>query len=272
MTAGKLKLPVMSVLVTGAASGIGRRTAELIARDARFSGAGLFLTDRDAAGLKQCKASLQGSPGTVASMVCDVTETGIADRIVDKMTATFGGIDAVVSNAGGVRKGPLCELSEVDFDLSMALNLKSTWLIAKAAYPYLRRRGGAIVATSSLAATHPAAGLGAYSAAKAALNMLIRQMAVEWGPDGIRCNTVSPGPTLTGITHDIYSDADKRAQREAATPMGRIGDPEDIANAILFLIDPASRQVSGIDILVDGGLAAAAVTASGIGTGAIRQF
>jgi len=127
-------------------------------------------------------------------------------------------------------------------------------LLAQAARPALIRSRGAIVATASIAASHPSAPLGAYAASKAALVMFVKQMALEWGKDGIRCNCVSPGATLTGMTANAYSDEEMRRRRAAEIPLGRIGMPEDLAHAIHFLAGPGAAFITGVDLLVDGGL------------------
>ena len=97
--------------------------------------------------------------------------------------------------------------------------------------------------------------------------MLVRQLSLEWGADGIRCNTVSPGPTYTAMTQAGYDDAERRAQREAMMPLGKLGRAEDVANAILFLISPQANHITGIDILVDGGMSNNLMPATGSGTG-----
>ncbi|MCW1402480.1 SDR family oxidoreductase [Novosphingobium sp. MW5] len=148
-----------------------------------------------------------------------------------------------------------------------AINTRATWLLAKAAHPHLAANRGAFVATASMSATQPTPGLGFYSSSKAALLMLVRQLSLEWGPDGIRCNTVSPGPTYTPMTQAGYADADRRAAREAMIPLRKLGMAEDVANAILFLIGPGASHITGIDILVDGGMSNNLMPATGGGTG-----
>ncbi|MEZ5749324.1 MAG: SDR family oxidoreductase [Caenibius sp.] len=153
------------------------------------------------------------------------------------------------------------------FERVYAINTRATWLLAKAAHPYLAASKGAFVATASMSGTQPTPGLGFYSSSKAALIMLIRQLSLEWGPDGIRCNTVSPGPTYTPMTKAGYDDAERRAQRESMIPLQKLGMAEDVANAILFLLGNEAGHISGIDILVDGAMSNNLMPATGGGTG-----
>lgn len=139
--------------------------------------------------------------------------------------------------------------------------------IGRALYPIMRDNGGgSIVATASISAFQATTPLGAYAPSKAALVMTMRQLANDWGPDGIRCNTVSPGPTLTGMTAAGYADAARRAPRSTGIPTRRASLAEDVANAVVFLRSDRARQVNGIDMLVDSGLSTTLMTASGAGS------
>jgi len=258
----------MRFVITGAASGIGRACAELLAADKIVPGPHqMLLADRDADNLKQVCDAIGPA---AAPAVVDLSTLDCGDRIVDAAIAHMGGIDAVISNAGIIMGGALVDLAPEQFDLIYGINTRATWLIARAAYPHLKASKGALVATASMSATQPTPALGFYSSSKAALLMLIRQLCLEWGADGIRCNTVSPGPTYTPMTKAGYDDEARRKQRENSIPLRKLGLAEDVANTILFLCSPQAGHISGIDVLVDGGMSNALMPATGGGTGQAR--
>ena len=179
----------MRVLITGASRGIGAALAEIIA--AREPDARLLLVARESEDLRALESRLAGQ----TAFPCDLTAPQGCEVAVSEAVQQLGGLDGLVSNAGIVIPGSLSEVGLADFDRAIDLNLRTTFRLAKAAYPHLKASKGAFVATGSLAGLHAAPRLGAYSATKAAMSMLVKQLAVEWGPDGIRCNTVSPGTT-----------------------------------------------------------------------------
>jgi glucose 1-dehydrogenase len=148
----------------------------------------------------------------------------------------------------------LLELRVEQWEHTFAINTRATWLLAQAAHPLLRDSRGALVATASIAAREPAPPMGAYGASKAALVMLMRQLAYEWGPDGIRCDCVSPGTTHTSMIDGTYADPARKAERASHIPLRRIDNPEELAAAIAFLASTTARYVTGIHLFVDGGL------------------
>ncbi|MFM6831932.1 MAG: SDR family NAD(P)-dependent oxidoreductase [Novosphingobium sp.] len=255
----------MRFIITGAASGIGRACAELLADGSAIPGDHqMLLADRDADNLAVVAEAIGAR---AARVVVDLSELDCGTRIVDAAIAHMGGIDAVISNAGIIMGGALVDLAPEQFDLIYGINTRATWLIGKAAHPHLRESHGAFIATASMSATQPTPALGFYSSSKAALLMLMRQLSIEWGPDRIRCNTVSPGPTYTPMTKAGYDDETRRKQRESSIPLGKLGTAEDVARAILFLCSPQAGHINGIDVLVDGGMSNMLMPATGSGTG-----
>lgn len=255
----------MRFIITGAASGIGQVCAELLAAGSAIPGEHhLLLADRDAANLAAV-ADMIGA--RAATVVVDLSAPDCGETIVAAAIAHMGGIDAVISNAGIIMGGALVDLAVEQFELIYSVNTRATWLIGKAAHRYLRESKGAFIATASMSATQPTPGLGFYSSSKAALTMLMRQLSLEWGPDRIRCNTVSPGPTYTPMTKAGYDDEARRRQRESSIPLGKLGTADDVAHAILFLCSPQAGHINGIDVLVDGGMSNMLMPATGAGTG-----
>lgn len=247
----------MNVLVTGAASGIGRATCLRIARDAADHGerARIAAADiRRSPELASLVSELEQLGAEVLPLACDLGAVGDAEDAVSSAVERFGGLDGLVSCAGINRAQSLMTCSVEDWDRIFAVNTRATWLLAKAAHGALRDSCGSIVAVSSISGTNPHAGLAGYGPSKAALIMLIKVLAQELAPDGIRVNCVSPGMTRTGMTRNVMADPDIVAAREAIVPLGRVADPDDIAAAIGFLLSSAAGYVNGHDLVVDGGL------------------
>jgi glucose 1-dehydrogenase len=184
----------------------------------------------------------------------DVGTVDAPGRVVGEAIARFGGLDGLVSNAGVNRPGALVDYAVEDWDRLFAVNTRATWLLAKAAHAALRASGGSIVAVASMSGSHVHAGLGAYAPSKAAVIMLARVLAQEFGRDGIRVNTVSPGMTRTGMSVRVYADPRIAKERDELVPLGRVAVPDDMAAVIAFLLSPDARYVNGHDLVVDGGL------------------
>src|SRR4051794_39987468 len=246
----------MRALVSGGSSGIGASTCVRLAEAALARGeqpqiavCGHELTNSQ----EQAVRSIQSLGGTAIALVGDLSDPDVPGQLVEAAVAEFGGLDALVANAGIASPGAICDLSLEDWDNMFSVNLRGAWLLAKESYPHLKRSRGAACFTSSMSGQQPHAGSGAYSPSKAALTMLAQTLALEWAPDGIRVNVVSPGMTHTSMTEKMYADPEIKRAREGIIPLGRIGDPMDIANAIEFLVGPLSSYVTGQDICVDGG-------------------
>jgi NAD(P)-dependent dehydrogenase (short-subunit alcohol dehydrogenase family) len=247
----------MRVLVTGAASGIGRATCLRLARDARAQGrpAGLAAVDiRPSPELEKLVGELRGLGVEALALPGDMADAEAPARVVNAAVAHFGGLDGVVSNAGINRPGRLAEYAVEDWDRVFAVNTRATWLLARAAYPALRASRGALVAVGSMSGSEAHANLGAYGPSKAAVIMLARVLAQEFGPEGIRVNTISPGMVRTGMTAAVYADERLAAERAALVPLRRVATPEDMADVIAFLLGPDARYITGHDLIVDGGI------------------
>ncbi len=242
-------------IVTGAARGIGRAIALRLARDARtHGGARLLLVDQHADELDSLADEVRALGGEARAVTGDLCDPAVPDRLVAAALELADGIDAVVSNAGFAIPGPLLDYEIDAWDRIFAVNVRAPWLLARAAHSALRASHGTFLLTASISGTHATSPLGAYSPSKAAALMLVKQLANEWGPDGIRVNALSPGLTLTPGTAAAYSDPSARAQREQRVPLRRLATAEDMANAAAFLLGPDAAYVSGTELLVDGGL------------------
>lgn len=242
----------MRALITGAARGIGRAIALRLAQDAGPK-ARLLLTDFRADDLQAVAQAARALGAQVITEAADLTDPKAPAALAAHLS-TLGGLDALISNAGVALRGPLLSLSVADWDTTHALHVRAPWLLARACHAALKECRGSIVITASVSAQHATTPGGAYSTSKAAARMLAQQLAVEWGPDGIRVNSVSPGMIVTPMTQQVYDDPASRAQREARVPLRRIGEPEDIANVVAFLVGPDAAYVHGADLVVDGGL------------------
>lgn len=243
----------MRTIITGAASGMGRAIAHRLAADAAQQDTSLFLVDLSAERLEAVAEELKPSGAKVALFVGDLSNPEVCLAAGPAANEAMGGIDALVSNAGIVASATsLVDTDLAKYELDFAVNARATWLLAKSAYPYLKESRGSLVATASLAAQQVAPFLGGYSASKAAVVMLVRQLAFEWGKDGIRCNCISPGRILTAMNQQVVKQDPSTA--EARLAMGRAGEPREIADTVAYLISPQASYITGANIAVDGGM------------------
>lgn len=236
-------------VVTGGGAGIGRGIALGLAA----VGANVVVLDRDEAG-SAVAAEIRDSGGRAEFFACDVTSDDGVARVAEQMTAKVGQAAILVNNAGTMLPGSLDAVSMVDWDRILSLNLTGYLRCARVfGEPMLERGTGAIVHVASISASFPQSYSGAYSVSKAGVVMLSRQLAVEWGPRGVRSNVVSPGMIRTPMTAAIYQAPGVHDARQALVPARRIGLPADIADAVVFLASERASYITGEEIVVDGG-------------------
>jgi glucose 1-dehydrogenase len=238
-------------VVTGGGSGIG----EGIARELSAAGAHVAVLDRDAAGAARVAAELSAKAAKAISITCDVTrEADVADA-AKLVRQQLGSCTVLVNNAGILRSGALDEVSIDTWNAVLAINLTG-YLIAARAFgaDMLAAKRGSIIHISSIAGLNQQPRSGAYSASKAGVIMLSKQLSVEWGVRGVRSNVVMPGLIRTPLAAAFYADPVFEAKRVAMVPARRIGEPQDIANAVTFLASDRASYVNGAEVLIDGGL------------------
>ena len=244
-----IDLTAKIAIVTGGGAGIGRG----IARGLAAVGANVVVLDRDEAGASVAAEIRQGG-GQAEFFVADVTSDDDVARIAEHVRIKIGSPDILVNNAGTMLPGGLDAVSLADWDKILALNLTGYLRCARAfGAPMLARKAGAIVHVASIAASFPQGHSGAYSVSKAGVVMFSRQLATEWGPRGVRSNVVSPGMIRTPMTEAIYRAQGVEAARQKLVPLRRIGRPEDIADAVVFLASKRAGYITGEEIVVDGG-------------------
>lgn len=238
-------------VVTGAASGIGAAIAHHLAQ----AGAHVALLDRDAPAVQARAAALAAEGFTAQAVPCDVS--GEADTLAAaaQVRDTLGPCAVLVNNAGLLRPATLDTIDLADWQQVLGVNLTGYLLCARAFGADMRAQGrGSIVHVASISGHFPQTGSGAYSASKAGVLLLSRQLAVEWGAQGVRSNTLCPGMVRTPLSARFYEEPGFEAKRAAVTASRRIGEPQDIADVALFLASPRSAYVNGADIAVDGGM------------------
>lgn len=247
----------MHVLVTGATGGIGQGICDVLCQQFPTQIENLRLTvgsSKSGDRLDVLVNKLKQTSPFVAGISGDVTQPEQCKKLVFDAIEKNGPIDALVCVAGASGPGKLESLPLEQWDLTFHLNVRSVWLMAQAAFESLKATRGSITAIASMSGLHPHPGYGAYSPAKAALIMLCRQMAQEWGEHGIRTNTVCPGMIRTPLTEAVYQSESTKQQREALVPVKRIGNPLDIGEAVKYLISSQASYVNGMNLVVDGGV------------------
>lgn len=242
-------------VITGAATGIGRVTAQLFARE----GAQVVIADTNEGEAQRTVGSINDEGGSARFVRTDVSRAEDMQALMDTAAEQMGGIDVIVNNAGAQRSGAVTDFEESEWDLLMRVNPKSCFLSAKYSVPHLRERGGgSIVNVASLAGLKGGPGMTAYSASKGAIIAFSKALASELAPDRIRVNAMCPGWIDTPFNQPAIEFMGGRAEQEEVVrqivPLQRQGTPEEIAPGILFLASEASSYMTGQALTVDGGV------------------
>jgi 3-oxoacyl-[acyl-carrier protein] reductase len=251
ITEGRLEGKVAAV--TGAASGIGRASAERFAAE----GARVMVADLDADRAEEAARTIAESGGEATHVRCDVTRAEDARTMVEAAVERYGKLDILFNNAGFTNPPhPVEETTEEDLDRALAVNVKGVFLCSRAAVPALRDGGGSIIVTASIMGVRTRPGFTAYAASKAAAIHLARTLALELAEDGIRVNCLAPVATDTPMLDTFVGDRDPEEGRAAfisTIPLGRLAQPADVASAALYLASDESAYITGVVLPVDGG-------------------
>lgn len=240
-------------VVTAAASGIGAATAARLAREGAF----VYLSDLNAEGLAQQAKALSDVSERIATVVTDVTNPEQLSHLVETAARDRGRLDILINNAGMGSFGRVTEVAPGDWHRVFAICVDSIYYASRAALPHLAQTRGNIVNTASISGLLGDYGFAAYNAAKGAVVNLTRNMALDYGREQIRINAVCPGLISTPLSLKLRVNDAVMAEYDRLIPLGRPGQPEEIANAIAFLASDDASYVTGVNFAVDGGVTAA---------------
>ncbi|XOZ34512.1 2,3-dihydro-2,3-dihydroxybenzoate dehydrogenase [Halomonadaceae bacterium KBTZ08] len=247
-----------TAVVTGAAQGIGAALTRLLVQ----RGCAVGMIDQQKAPLASLAAELEAQGANVRTVTLDLSDTNAVEQAIRELEGSLGPIDYLASVAGILRPGRLLDCSNEDWEQSLAVNATGAFNITRAVGGRMaERRQGAIVTVSSNAATTPRIGMGAYAASKAALTQMTKCLGLELAAYGVRCNIVSPGSTDTPMQRSLWTDEHGEAATIAGNPechrlgipLGRMAQPEDVAEAVMFLLSDKAAQITLEDLQVDGG-------------------
>ncbi|MEM6438926.1 MAG: SDR family oxidoreductase [Pseudomonadota bacterium] len=239
-------------VITGASRGIGRAAAEAMAA----KGAKVVISSRNLGPCEEVAAAIRDAGGEAMAIQCSITHQDQIEGLIDKTEAEWGTVDAMVCNAAvNPYYGPLADLPDEVFDKIMRSNVRSNlWLAKRVKDGMAAKGGGSITIVSSIAGLRASPMIAAYGVSKAADIILAKNLAQEWGPEGIRVNCVAPGLIKTDFARALWEDETRVAERNAATPLRRIGEPHEIGGVVAFLASPAAAFMTGETLVADGGV------------------
>jgi NAD(P)-dependent dehydrogenase (short-subunit alcohol dehydrogenase family) len=239
-------------IITGASRGIGRAIALAFAK----AGARVALASRKAEGLEEVAREIEAGGGNALAVATHVGQEDAVEALIERTVEAFGGIDILVNNAGtNPHFGPVLTATTAQWDKILEVNLRSAFLLIQRALPHLEARGGGkIINMASVAGLHPSLGMGIYGISKAGLIMLTHVLARELGPQHIQVNAIAPGVIKTRLSSALWESPDLAEALTRSTPLGRLGDVDDVVGAALYLASSLSDYVTGEVLVVDGGM------------------
>ncbi len=246
-------------LITGSSRGIGKAIAEAYARQ----GAKVIITSRKLDACEAVAAQINeenyDAPGEAMAIACNVSDVGQLTSLVDRVKEEWGRIDVLVCNAAvNPYHGPMSGIDDGAWEKILQVNVTNVLKLCNMVLPDMAaRRDGAVILISSVGGLKGSINLGAYAVSKAADMQLARNLAVEWGPHNVRANAIAPGLIKTDFARALWENPEARARAEAAYPLGRLGEPEDIAGTAILLASDAGSFITGQTFVVDGGGVAA---------------
>lgn len=238
-------------LVTGASKGIGRAIAEAMAA----AGAKVVISSRKGEACEAVAGAINETGGAALALACNISHKDELQALVERTLEHWGRIDALVCNAAvNPYFGPLAEIPDEAYDKTMNANVRSNLWLCNMVIPQMAARGdGAVIIVSSIAGLKGHGRLGVYALSKAADMQLVRNLAVEWGRSNVRVNGIAPGLVRTDMARALWEDPETLARALESYPLGRIGEPRDIAGAAVFLASRAGSFMTGQTLVIDGG-------------------
>ena len=255
MTDPLFDLDGRAVLITGAGGAIGSTIAQALAA----RGARLVVQDISSDRLAPLQESIAAAGGYAQTLVADLSDADTAGDVVHAAQATLDGLDVLINSAGINRRKPIDDVTPDDFDAIVAVNLRALYFASQAAHTIMKTAGGgSIVNLSSLSARFSFTTISVYAATKAGVTSLTRSCAREWALDGVRVNCLEPFVIQTEFTKPLWGEDHRQRWFNHVTPMGRLGSPNELVGAVIFLASDASSWMTGQSLVIDGGLTAGA--------------